>query len=127
MGIAISNLASAYLEFERYAEAEPLFRDAVARFAESRSPEDLDTGIARIKLGRVLFRQGRLPEAEGELRAGYEIVRAVSAPTVSWLRGARQDLATLYDEMGQPDEARHFRREQAQVDSTAAAASASEN
>jgi serine/threonine-protein kinase len=124
VAIGISNLASAYMDFGRNEEAEPLFRDAVARFTEARSADDLDTGIARIKLGRVLFRQGRLREGEVELRAGYEIVRAQAAPTVSWLRGARTDLTSIYDSLGQTDEAERFRREQAQADSTAAAAEA---
>lgn len=124
VAIAISNLASAYMDFERWGEAEPLFRDAVRRFVETRSSDDLDTGIARIKLGRVLARQGRLVEAEREVRAGYDIVSARSEPTVSWLRGARTELTTIYEALGRPDDARFFRDEQAAVDADAARAEA---
>jgi eukaryotic-like serine/threonine-protein kinase len=122
VAIAVSNLASAYMDFEHYGRAEPLFRDAVQRFTEARSADDLDTGIARIKLGRVLARQGRTGEAERELLAGYEIVSARSEPTVSWLRGARTELAAVYDALGRPDEAQRYRAEQARVEAAASAA-----
>lgn len=117
VAIGLSNLANAYMTAGRLAESETIFRDVVARFAESRGADHLDTGIARIKLGRVLLRQGRASEAEGELLAGYELVKAQAAPTVSWLRAAREDLVGAYEALSRPDRAEFFRREQAALDS----------
>ncbi len=109
--IARSNLGDVFLEAERYADAERLFREAVRVFAQTLSPEDMNTGIARIKLGRALIRQDRWSEAEAELSAGYEVLSAVTDPSVSWLQAARQDLAAAYDALGRPGDAQAFRAE----------------
>ncbi|MEZ4417626.1 MAG: serine/threonine-protein kinase [Gemmatimonadota bacterium] len=121
VGIGLSNLANAYMEAGRLTESEAIFRDVIERFAEARGAEHVDTGIAHIKLGRVLLRQERASAAERELLAGYDIVRPQMEPTVSWLRAARTDLASAYDALGRPQDAERFRREQAGVDSLAAA------
>lgn len=42
-------------------------------FYRLQSANHIDTGVARIKLGRALRRQNRYAEAEAETRAGYEI------------------------------------------------------
>jgi serine/threonine-protein kinase len=80
--------------------AEPLFRDAVRSFTATQGATHLNTGIARIKLGRALLRQGRFAEAERETRAGYEIVKAQAEPAVSFLVAARTDLALALDSLG---------------------------
>ncbi len=71
----------------------------------------MNTGIARIKLGRALLRQDRWKEAERESRAGYEILHGKTDPSVSWLQAARQDLATDYEALGRPADARRVRAE----------------
>ena len=43
-------------------------------YIETLSANDINTGIARIKLGRTLLRQDRYAEAEAETRAGYDIL-----------------------------------------------------
>lgn len=111
VGISLSNLAGVYLEAGENARAEVLYRRAVDLFSTALAPNDLNTGIARIKLGRALLRQRRYPDAERELLAGYGIVAQRSEPTVSWLQAARADLASLYDELGRTEEAERFRRE----------------
>jgi serine/threonine-protein kinase len=75
--------------------AERMYRDAAARFSTAQSPEHLNTGIARIKLGRALLRQHRYADAEIETLAGYRIVSQHAAPSVSWLQSAREDLAAI--------------------------------
>lgn len=120
VAIGLSNLANALSEGGELAESEAIFRDVVARFVETRGSDHLDTGIARIKLGRVLLRQERPREAEEHLLAGYEIVNSGAAPTVSWLRAARSDLAAIYDATGRPELAERYRLEQAQLDAAAA-------
>lgn len=120
VAIALSNLANALGEGGRLDEAEAMFRDVVDRFTETRGADDPDTGIARIKLGSVLAEAGRPADAEPELLAGYDIVRARMAPTVSWLRSARRSLIEVYDALDRPDRADTFRREEAAADSAAA-------
>jgi serine/threonine-protein kinase len=111
MGIARSNLAAVYLEGERFAASEQLFREAVEIFNETLSPEDMNTGIARIKLGRTILRQGRWEEAAAQSLAGYNILLPLTDPAVSWLQAARRDLAAAYDALGRSDEAEAFRTE----------------
>jgi hypothetical protein len=56
------------------------------------SVDQLNTGIARIKLGRALARQHRYADALAESSARYAILREQMSPTVSWLQNARKDL-----------------------------------
>jgi eukaryotic-like serine/threonine-protein kinase len=97
VAIALSNLASVFMARNDYLTAERMYRDAARRFGETQSPDHLNTGIARIKLGHALVRQRRYAEAEPEIVAGYTIVAKQAAPTVSWLKSAREDLAAIYE------------------------------
>ena len=115
VGIASSNLAGVYMARDDYATAERLYREAVALFTAAQSPEHLNTGIARIKLGRSLLRQQRGQEAEREVRAGYEIVAKQAAATVSWLKNAREDLVAIYTALQQPEQAETFRVEASRI------------
>jgi serine/threonine-protein kinase len=115
VGIATSNLAGVYLARRDFTTAEKMYRAAAATFSGAQSPDHLNTGIARIKLGRALLRQGRSAEAEVELKAGYDIVAKQTAPTVSWLKAAREDLAAAYDTLHRPEEAAMYRAEAARV------------
>ncbi len=114
--LATANLGAVFMNSGDNKRAEPLFRDAVQRYTAALSPTHLDVGIARIKLGRVLMRQQRYAEGLRETSAGYEIVKREAAPTVSFLKAARTDLAIMYDSLKQPARAAHFRAEQAAVD-----------
>ena len=93
------------------ARAEPLYRQAIVIYSTAQSPEHLNTGIARIKLGRSLLRQRRFAEAAQESFAGYEIVSKQSDPAVGFLKNARKDLVAAYDSLGEPGKAAHFRAE----------------
>jgi serine/threonine-protein kinase len=114
-GIASSNLAGVYMARRDFTTAENMYRSAIATFSGTQSPDHLNTGIARIKLGRSLLRQGRTAEAEVESKAGYDIVARQTAPTVSWLASAREDLAAAYDALHRPEEAAQYRAEAARV------------
>jgi len=111
IGIATSNLASVYVLRHQYARAEPLYRQAIAMFSETQSPQHLNTGIGRIKLGRALVGQKRYAEAETELLAGYDILTRQTSPSVSWLRMAREDLVKLYTASNQTEKAERYRAE----------------
>jgi serine/threonine protein kinase/tetratricopeptide (TPR) repeat protein len=115
VGIATSNLAGVYLARHDYMTAEKMYRDAVSIFSRAQSSDHLNTGIARIKLGRSLLKQRRPEEAERELKAGYDIVAKQAAPSVSWLKSAREDLAEAYDALKRTAEAERFRAEAARV------------
>jgi serine/threonine-protein kinase len=119
VALATANLGGVFMNAGDNRRAEPLFREAVQRYSAALSPAHLDVGIARIKLGRVLMRQQRYTEGLRETSAGYEIVKREAAPTVSFLRAARTDLAIMYDSLGQPDRAARFRAEQAAVEAAA--------
>jgi eukaryotic-like serine/threonine-protein kinase len=115
VGVATSNLAGVFLNRKDYLTAEKMYREAASLFAETQSPDHLNTGIARIKLGRALLRQGRTIDAEHELKAGYDIVSKQAAPTVSWLKNAREDLVAAYEALHRPIEAERYRAEAARV------------
>ena len=99
-----------------------LFREAIGIFTETQGAEDLNTGIARIKLGRTLLRRHRYAEAVGETLAGYKILTRQTDPRVSWLVDARKDLVAAYDSLGQPEKAAKFRAELADTASKAVSA-----
>ncbi len=109
VGLALANRASVYLADKDYARAEQGFRDALAHYEQVLPANHLYAGIAQIKLGRALLRQKRYVEAEEHTLAGYKIVNTQTSPAVSWLKSARTDLATIYDQLGRPEEASTFR------------------
>ena len=107
--LAQANLASTYAAEERWEDAEALFRKAVALFEQTLPAGHSQTAVARIKLGHALMKLRRWAEAEKELTEGYATLSAQTSPTVSWLTTARTDLATVYDALGEPDEAARYR------------------
>ncbi|MGO8788308.1 MAG: tetratricopeptide repeat protein [Terriglobia bacterium] len=74
LGTALSNLASVYMGRHEWTRAEEIFRQVIPLYTETLSANDINTGIARIKLGRTLLRQDRYAEAAAETRAGYNIL-----------------------------------------------------
>src|SRR5580692_6318291 len=121
---SLSNLASVYTAQQQWSRAEKLYRQAIPIYVESQSPTHINTGIARIKLGRTLLRQRRYAEAESETHAGYNILSTQMDPKVSWLMNARKDLAEEYDGMKQPEQAAKFRAEAAATEAKPAVNSA---
>jgi eukaryotic-like serine/threonine-protein kinase len=111
VAIALSNLAYNYLNKKDYARTEELFRDVVRRFTETLSADNVNTGIAHIKLGRTLLREHRFADAQVESLAGYENLVKQANPGTSYLRAARKDLAAEYDSLQQPEKAARFRAE----------------
>jgi eukaryotic-like serine/threonine-protein kinase len=81
----------------------------VRRFTESQGAEHMNTGIARIKLGRALLRQSKFAEAEKETRAGYDILMKQANPGISFIQNARKDLSIEYDSLGRAELAAQFR------------------
>ena len=115
VAIALSNLASIYMDKKNYPHAEQIFRDVIRRYKETLPPDNVNTGIAHIKLGRTLLRENRYKDAEHETRAGYEILIKQSSPSTSFTHAARKDLAAEYEALHQPQQAARFRAELAAV------------
>ena len=61
------------------------------------------------------MRQRRYAEAQVESLAGYEILSRQMSPTASWIKNARQDLAEEYDALNEPEKAKRFRTESADM------------
>jgi hypothetical protein len=108
IGIAMSNLASVYVQRRDYVRAERLYRDVMARYEGVLEPDHMNVGITRIKLGRALLRQKRFAEAAAESGAGYEILIKQSDPATGFLRAARIDLTIAYTQLRQPDKSAKF-------------------
>ena len=117
VAIALSNIASLYYDRKDYPRAEPLFRDVVRRFTEALTADNVNTGIARLKLGRTLLHQKRYREAEVETLASYEILTKQTSPDTSFVHAARKDLVAEYEGLNQPEKAAKFRAELANADS----------
>ncbi len=111
VAIALSNVAYAELNLEDYAAAEAAFRDVVQRFIAALGRENVNTGIAQIKLGRVLLRERHFDEAERQTHAGYDTLSRQSDPGVSFLQAARTDLAAEYAALGRIQLAQRYRTE----------------
>ncbi|MGB8013415.1 MAG: serine/threonine-protein kinase [Terriglobales bacterium] len=122
VAIAFSNVADTYMHQKDYAHAELLFRDVVRRFQETLPADNVNLGIAHLKLGRTLLRENRYKDAEPETLAGYEIVAKQSSPATSFMHAARTDLASEYEALNQPEKASRFRAELADATTKASAA-----
>ncbi len=111
VAIALANVAGISYDKKDYPRAEQLFRDVIRRYQETLPADNVNLGIAHIKLGRTLLHQNRYKDAETETLAGYEILVKQSSPATSFLRAARKDLAVEYDALNQPQQAARFRAE----------------
>ncbi len=111
VAVALSNRATVYTEQKQFARAEVIYRDVVQRFARAQGADHVNTGIARIKLGRSLIRQRRWREGIVESEAGYAVVSRQSEPGVSFLQAARKDLAEAYAALEQPATAARWLQE----------------
>jgi len=111
VAIALSNVGSIRMDKKDYAGAESIYRDVVHRFTEALSSDNVNTGIAHIKLGRTLLREKRFKEAETESLAGYNVLIKQTSNSTSFLKAARKDLAAEYEALKQSDKAAKFHAE----------------
>jgi eukaryotic-like serine/threonine-protein kinase len=112
---AMSNRANVRLRMGDAAGAERILRDVIGRYTRALSAEHPNTAIARIRLGRALLRQKRYRETIAESGGGYELLGKQAKAPVSWLQGARQDLAAAHGALGETELAERFRREHAEA------------
>jgi hypothetical protein len=102
VGVALANLSDIYRRQEKYPETEKLLRQAVAIQLKARGEDNVDTAIARIKLGRTLLKEKRYQAAEQQTRAGYEALKRQSSAPTSFLEAARADLIAIDQVLGKP-------------------------
>ena len=112
--IAAADLAMAYVSQEKFAEAEPLAREAVQ--TDSRiQPDDWQHFRAQSLLGESLAGQKKFAEAEPLLVAGYQgmLARkdAIDVPDRYNLDLAHKWLAQLYKDWGKPGKAAQSAKE----------------
>jgi len=119
VAVALSNVGSVRMDKKDYRGAEEIYRDVVQRFTSSLSRDNVNTGIAEIKLGRTLLREKRFADAETETLKGYNVLQKQTSPSTSFLHAARKDLAAEYEGMKQPDKAARYRAELALMDRAA--------
>jgi len=90
----------------------------VRRFTDTLGADNVNTGIAQIKLGRVLLREKNFPEAEEHTHAGYDNLIRQANPGVSFLQAARKDLAAENQALGNTRLAQRYLSELAAHDSS---------
>lgn len=109
IGLAESNLGGVYVERKEYARAELLFHDALQIYSKTLPADHQNVGICRVRLGDALAAEHRYTEAETESLGGYQILSSKSSGPQKWLQMARQDLASEYEALHQPEQAAKFR------------------
>ena len=108
VALAYSNLASVYMHRKNYPRAEEMCRKALAIYSSALSGENLNSAVARLRLGRILLREGRLKDAEAESLEGYKYFAAKGSPSDSYLLAARKDLAQIELGLGRPEQGAQY-------------------
>jgi tetratricopeptide (TPR) repeat protein len=103
------DLAGAYMSQAKYVEAEAMLRPAVKVIVTAFPATDVHVGAAESSWGRALLHLKRYRDAEIQLSAGYQNLQKQARPPLARIQEVRQDLAAVYDAMGQPDQAKQFR------------------
>jgi serine/threonine-protein kinase len=104
-----ANLADVLVKERQYARAEPLYRQAVAVLTARPLAGNVSVGVTEISLGRVLLREKRYGEAEKYLTSGYAILMTRPSAFPARVQEAREDLATVYSDLKEPEKAATFR------------------
>ena len=111
VAIGMANVAYMQMQQAQYASAEALFREVIDVFTRTLSADNVNTGIARVKLGRTLLRSGRYAEAEQESLAGLAILAGQANSSISFVQAARKDLVAIYEALQRPEMAAQYRAE----------------
>ena len=119
VAVALGNLASVYQAEKHYAQCESLLLDVIGRFTRAVGAGNINTGMARVRLGMALLQDGKDRASVEQSLAGYEILAPQMNPESGWIKGARRDLAEAYAALGEPQKARQFRAGPAAATATA--------
>ncbi len=102
---AINQLGEALWRQARYAEGEPLFREAVAGWRRLRGDDDPSTLTSISNLALALRGQGKLAEAESLAREAVERNKRIRGGDHPDTLGAVNNLGTIYIDQGRHQEA----------------------
>ncbi len=108
--IARNNLASLLDELGRHDEADPLYRETLAVAKRALPPGHYMTLIFKRNHGGCLTALGRYQQAEPLLLSSYTGLKSALGPDNQHTRQALDNLITLYDRWGRPDEAARWRK-----------------
>ena len=100
VGLSYANLAGVYIDRRDYPAAEAMCRKALQVYNSALSADNLNTACLHVKLGRVLLREHRFPEARVETLIGYQYLSSHVGPEDSYLLGAQKDLDEAQSRMG---------------------------
>jgi tetratricopeptide (TPR) repeat protein len=108
---ALNDLAATYISLGRYAEAEPLLREALEIHREHLGPEHdvIATNLANI--GAVLTKMERYEEAESWFREGLGMERKIKGSDHPEVAHKLHNFAVCLVELGRLDEAEAHLRE----------------
>ena len=105
-----SNLGAVYLKQSRNVLAETTLRQAVEAL-KAVPPGNNMIGVARGRWGRALLVLKRYPEAEEQLNAAHELLKAQRTPPPTEVANVRADLVKLYLATHHPDKAQPYQAE----------------
>jgi serine/threonine-protein kinase len=109
VGVAMMNLGQVYLDGKKYNIAEESFQGALERFREKLPADHPYIAIDEQKLGTVLVLERKYKDAETPLLDADRMFAKQTPPPAERLASTRRDLATVYEQLGQPDKAATFR------------------
>ncbi len=101
----LNNLALLYRDQGKYAEAEPLYKRALAIREKALGPEHPQTVLSFNNLALLYFNQGRYAEAEPLYQRALAIREKTLGPAYPRVATTLNNLAALYDTQGRYAEA----------------------
>jgi serine/threonine protein kinase/tetratricopeptide (TPR) repeat protein len=101
----------AYLNLGLYSRAQTLFEGSIRAANASVGPENPRTLKATQRLAWTLFREGKLAEADAQMRKLVDTERRVLGPQNPETVGVMGDMATILDVEGHTAEAENLQRE----------------
>lgn len=93
---ALNNLGDIYLIRKDYARAEPIERQAMARYQAAGEPGG--AALSRANVGFALMGQGRIEEGVAEVNAGLTFMRSAGARTMEEI--LLEELSRMYEKVG---------------------------
>lgn len=100
----VNDLGLLYLASGRYAESEPLLRQALADYSARYGPDDVFVATASANLGLLLRAEGRYDEAEKLMQRALDIRRKKRGPEHLDVANSLSNIAALYrDQRRYPD------------------------
>jgi tetratricopeptide (TPR) repeat protein len=97
------------MEQERYAEAKPLFAEALELFEERPPIDGMILPTVQLRYGECLMRMGRYDEAQPQLLASQSAFESLPTETDNLAQFALERIIELYEEWGKEDQAVEWR------------------